>query len=63
MKTEREVRQAFWLTFCVDGVPREFRGKRHNDLPVDVRCAFVDYVDALARDGTISEALANRVTL
>ena len=63
MKTQADVRDAFWLTFCVDGKPREFRGKRQNDLPVDVRVAFVDFVDHLAREGTISEALAHRVTL
>jgi hypothetical protein len=63
MKTQSEVRAAFWDTFCVNGKPREYRGKSQNELPVDVRMAFVDYVDSLARDGTISEALASRVTL
>ena len=29
----------------------------------DTRCAFVDYVDSLCRDGTISQALAQRATL
>ncbi len=29
----------------------------------DKRMMFVDYVDLLARDGTISEALAQRATL
>ena len=29
----------------------------------DLRCMFVDYVDSLARDGTISESLAQRATL
>jgi len=28
-----------------------------------VRCAFVDYIDALHRDGRISDALAGRATL
>ncbi len=58
-----QVRDAFWLTFYVEGKPREYRGKAQNDLPTDIRCAFCDYVDYLARDGTISEALARRVTL
>jgi hypothetical protein len=61
--TQTEVRDAFWNVFCVDGKPREYRGKSQNQLPTDVRCAFVDFVDGLARDGQISEALASRVTL
>lgn len=63
MTNQQQIREAFWQTFCVNGVPREFRGKRQNDLPTDVRCAFVDFVDHLAREGTISESLASRVTL
>lgn len=63
MKTQADVRDAFWLTFFVEGKPREFRGKSQNDLPADIRCAFVEFVDALHRDGTISEDLAARVTL
>jgi len=30
---------------------------------VDARCAFADYIDQLARDGIISNELAQRVTL
>ena len=58
-----DVRNAFWSTYCVDGKPREYRGKSHNELPTDVRCAFVDFVDYLEKEGQISEALAYRVTL
>ena len=63
MTRQQQVRDAFWLTFYVEGQPREYRGKRQNQLPTDVRCAFVDYVDYLAREGTISAELAGRVTL
>ncbi len=63
MKTQAEVRRSFWLTFCVEGCPREFRGKSQNDLPVDVRMAFCDYVEHLARNGDITETLAAKVTL
>ncbi len=63
MTKESQVRDAFWLTFYVEGQPREYRGKRQNQLPADVRCAFCDYVDYLQKAGTISEALAYRVTL
>jgi hypothetical protein len=61
--TQREVRNAFWLTNFVEGKPRKYYGKSQNDLPVDVRMAFVDFVDYLEREGTISESLASRVTL
>lgn len=39
------------------------RTRREKDYRTDVRCAFVDYVDALCRSGEISEGLAHRVTL
>jgi hypothetical protein len=58
-----DVRDAFWLTFFVDGKPAEYYGLSQNDLPCDVRCGFVEFVDSLARDGSISQALAQRVTL
>ncbi len=63
MTNGTQVRDAFWQTYCVEGKPREFRGKSQNELPTDVRCAFVDYVDYLQKEGAISEALAYRVTL
>lgn len=40
-----------------------YRDARHNEYPADTRCAFVAYIDDLARSGEISEALASRVTL
>jgi hypothetical protein len=36
---------------------------KDGDYPADVRVEFVDFVDMLAKDGHISEALAQRVTL
>ena len=63
MKTQREIRDAFWLTFNVEGKPRRFYGKSQNELPADVRMAFCDFADYLAREGTISESLAGRVAL
>ena len=54
------LRIAFWETH--PDLAR--RGKlAQNDYPTDTRVAFVDYVDALARDGAISETLAGRATL
>ena len=61
--TQRQVASAFWLVFFVEGRPRRFYGKSQNELPADVRMAFCDFVETLARDGQISEALAQRVTL
>jgi hypothetical protein len=63
MTTQQQIRDAFWLTFFVEGKPRRFYGKRQNDLPTDLRVAFCDYVYQLQREGTITEALAERVTL
>jgi len=65
--TQEQVRLSFWednplaLSRTVE---REIRqGRPDKDFRTDTRCAFVDYVDMLARDGRISEALASRVTL
>ena len=58
-----EIRHAFWHVFCVEGKPRRFYGKSQNELPADVRCAFVEFVDYLQKQGTISERLAASVTL
>jgi hypothetical protein len=69
---QAQVRSDFWRMFHlailhkqgkVEGRPRKFSGKSQNDLPADVRAAFVDFVDHLAREGTISARLANRVTI
>jgi hypothetical protein len=36
----------------------------HQDMTqTDIRCAFVDFVDVMQKDGVISERLAERVTL
>lgn len=64
MTTQSAVRESFWHN-CGSSMA-ESRGsasKRQNEYPADVRMAFVDYVDMLARDGDITEALAHRVTL
>lgn len=57
---EDEVRGAFW-----EQHPQyaEHGDKRQNDCPVDVRVAFVDFVDGLQKSGEISEDLAQEVTL
>ena len=64
--TQAEVRAAFWEahpSFDHQARAAGIRSKRQNEHCATVRCAFVDFVDALHRDGQISDALANRVTL
>ena len=67
--TQAQIRAAFWAAFpelprrMVKAAPGLYRRATQNEYPADTRCAFVDFVDALARDGAISEALAGRVTL
>lgn len=61
---QRELRAAFWRDH-----PQVSRRK----IPAysgkgwmyctDTRCAFVDWLDAMQKNGAISEALANRATL
>jgi hypothetical protein len=64
MKTQKQVRESFWNYYYPNGIPRGvYKSKRQNKQPADIRMAFVDYVDMLSRDGTISEQLAQRVTL
>lgn len=62
--SQAQIRAAFWQTH-----PDADRRKIPNYAGTgkmyctDTRCAFSDFLDALARDGQISEALANRATL
>lgn len=58
--TQSDVRDEFWAQHPQY---RRHGRKPQNSYPADVRCAFVDFVDHLARNGKISEQLAERVTL
>ena len=62
IKTLSALRSYFW-----DNHPEfahHFRAKkRQNQYVCDVRVAWVDFVDSLSKDGTISEKLANRAIL
>ena len=60
--TQKQVREAF-IDYADETGLTVYRSKRQNDQPCDTRCAFVDFVDSLARNGGISESLAARVTL
>lgn len=59
------VRAAFWQDHPQAACRRDRRGRpmRQNQQPTDTRAAWCDYVDSLARDGRITAALAQRVTL
>ena len=74
LTTQSQVRAAFWRD--LDANAPEIFARRHfangrtrpvlapqNYQPADIRMAFVDYIDLLARSGEISQALAARVTL
>jgi hypothetical protein len=69
MTNQKQIRAAFWEAFP-DLPRRRYRYSPNRSdktaqlvYPIDTRCAFVDFVDQLQREGVISEALADRVTL
>jgi len=69
MTNQKQIRAAFWEAFP-DLPRRRYRYSPNRSdktaqlvYPIDTRCAFVDFLDQLQRDGAISEALAQRATL
>jgi hypothetical protein len=69
MTNQKQIRAAFWEAFP-DLPRRRYRYSPNRSdktaqlvYPIDTRCAFVDFLDQLQRDGAISEALAERATL
>jgi hypothetical protein len=63
MTTVSQVRESFWAGMTPLYREQYQPSKRQNDYCADIRMAWVGYIDDLARDGIISEALAQRVTL
>jgi hypothetical protein len=69
MTNQAQIRAAFWQAFPELPRRRYRYSWNRNDktaelvYPIDTRCAFVDFVDSLQRNGQISEALADRATL
>lgn len=62
IKTLSALRVSFWEAH--PEFASDFRTKkRQNSYKCDIRCAWVDYIDSLSKDGTISEKLANNATL
>jgi 5'-deoxynucleotidase YfbR-like HD superfamily hydrolase len=69
MTNQKQIRAAFWDAFP-DLPRRRYRYSPNRSdktaqlvFSIDTRCAFVDFVDYLQRNGDISESLANRATL
>lgn len=67
--THAEIRALFWHMHP-DLPRRRYRycwGQDHRQsilvYPVDTRCAFVDFIDALHRAGEITDKTADRITL
>lgn len=64
LTTQKELRKLFWATF--PGLPkrkiRDYSGEGRM-YPTDTRCAWVDWIDSLNKNGEISDALAERATL
>jgi RPA family protein len=60
MTTQKQVRAAFWQGWQGRQRPKRMKD---GDYPTYIRVEFVDFVDMLVRNGHISEALAQRVTL
>ncbi len=66
MATQKQIRRAFWEAhphYAEQARAAGILSKGQNEQSATVRCAFVDWVDALQRAGEVSEALAARVTL
>ena len=65
IRNQTELRTDFWEQHPHLVCRLNSRGnpKRQNEQPCDTRAAFVDYVDQLARSGSISEKLAQSATL
>lgn len=66
MTNQKQIRAAFWNAhpdFEFQAREAGIFSKPQNYHCATVRCAFVDFVDSLARNGEISEKLAFRVTL
>jgi len=62
MKTVTQIRESFWDMHPMFK-PEYRKTWRQNKYRTDIRCAFVDWIDHLKRNGDISEKLGRRATL
>jgi hypothetical protein len=64
LTTQKQIRALFWEAFPDLSRRKitDYTGEGEM-YPTDTRCAFCDFLDALHRDGQISDALADRATL
>lgn len=68
-ETEEAVQKAFWRDMepmnavFIKAHINWRHGATQNQLPTDVRCAFVDWLDAQCKGGKISQELASEVKL
>ena len=58
--TQAALRKEFWSVYTEH--PQRV-GVTQNDYNTDTRVAWIDFVDYMARAGSISQALASRATL
>jgi hypothetical protein len=69
MKTQAQIRTAFWQVFpefkkgYIKTPKGYYRPKTQNEYECDIRVTFIDFVENLYRNGEISQQLANKVTL
>lgn len=69
MKTQSQIRKAFWQAFpnfkkgYIKTSKGYYRAKKQNEYECDIRITFVDFVENLYRNGEISHNLAYKVTL
>lgn len=64
--TQRELRRQFWADhphYAAEACDARRKSKPQNEQPASVRAAWIDYIDASARSGVISESLASRAIL
>jgi hypothetical protein len=62
IKTVEDLRRFFWADH--PQFQHQYRAKlKQNSYPADIRTAWVDYVDALSKDGRIPAKLAAYATL
>lgn len=60
--SQTSLRFAFWALYA-PSIARRYRRAGQNQCPAEIRTAWVEYVDACQRDGTISDKLADRAVL